>query len=319
MEPDLLGYLLDALEPHERRAVEAHLQAHPVARARLEALRRSLAPLEADRDDPEPPPDLAARTVARVAGAGRVELPRAPRPLDGAGAGRSAWRRADLVVAASLLLVSVGLGLTGLLRLRESRDVLACQNNLRVFFTALETYSDQHGGNFPDVAHAAPPPRNVAGLVVPMLASEGELPADASVRCPGCGAPVAPSLTMDRVLTMSDADFERESVRLAYYYAYSLGYRDQGGRYHGPRADPAQSAAQTPLMSDCPPVDLSLSNSPNHGGRGQNVLFADGHVRFCTSREVGVGGDDIFVNRANRVAAGLDPADAVLGRSTASP
>jgi prepilin-type processing-associated H-X9-DG protein len=319
MDQNLIGYLLDALEPDERAQVEVYLKAHPEARARLEALRQSLARLEADRDELEPPPGLAERTLAHVAG-GAEGLPRAPRPVGRfGGPGRRGWRRADLLVAASLLLVAAGLAVSGLFRLRESHDVLACQNNLREFFRGLSAYSDQHQGNFPDVANAARPPRNVAGLVVPILTSAGALPADASVRCPAFGAPVAPSVTFEQVLGMSDEEFDRASARLGYCYAYSLGYRDAAGQYHGPRADPDRPVTQTPLMSDRPPVDLSLGNSPNHGGRGQNVLFMDGHVRFCTSRAVGVGGDDIFVNRANEVAAGLDADDAVLGKNTARP
>jgi prepilin-type processing-associated H-X9-DG protein len=317
MDENLLGYLLHALEPAEQRQVEAYLATHPEARARLQQLRELLALLETEQDSVEPPPDLAERTLAHVAEHVPPELPRAPRSV-----GRFAsvgWRRADLVVAASILFFAVSLGLCGMLRLRQAHDVVACQNNLREFFTALQVYSEQHQGNFPDVAHVAAPPRNVAGMVVPMLISGGELPADASVRCPGYGSPVAPTHTLEEVLQMSDEDFNREAVHLGYCYAYSLGFRDAAGQYHGPRFDPSQSSAQQPLMSDCPPLDLRLSNSPNHNGRGQNVLFMDGHIRFCTQREVGVAGDDIFVNRANEVAAGLDDLDAVLGRSVAHP
>jgi prepilin-type processing-associated H-X9-DG protein len=320
MSPDLLGYLLNALEPEEQRQVEAYLATHPEARGRLQALRQAFAPLEAEREMIEPPPDLAERTLARMAEQFAADLPKAPRPVGRfAGCGRACWRRADLAVAAAIVFFAIGLGLSGLLRLRQAHDVVACQNNLREFFTALKVYSDQHHDNFPDIAHAAPPPRNVAGMVVPILISGGELPPDASVRCPGYGAPVAPTHTLDEVLQMSDEDFNREAVHLGCCYAYSLGYRDAAGQYHGPRFDPDQPSAQLPLMSDSPPLDLRLPNSPNHGGLGQNVLFVDGHVAFCTDRHVGVAGDDIFVNRANQVAAGLDNLDAVLGRSLARP
>ena len=98
-------------------------------------------------------------------------------------------------------------------------------------------------------------------------------------------------------------------------YAYSLGYRE-GETIHGP-ADGSESVfSQTPIMADRPPAEGIHSNSINHGGTGQNVLFADGHVRFLTGR--GLGNDlDIFLNRDNIVAAGLDAADIVLGYSAA--
>jgi prepilin-type processing-associated H-X9-DG protein len=101
-------------------------------------------------------------------------------------------------------------------------------------------------------------------------------------------------------------------------YAYSQGYRTSGGvvvlRYEADKP-----VHRMPLMADSPPADPLHGNSPDHGGKGQNVLFMDGHVEFCKYRTVGVGGDDIFVNKASQVAAGLDWADAVLGRGSACP
>ena len=68
-----------------------------------------------------------------------------------------------------------------------------------------------------------------------------------------------------------------------------------------------------------PPANPAVGNSANHGGTGQNVLFLDGSVRFCPTRTVGLSGDDIYLNRVGRQAAGLDAADTVLGSSASSP
>jgi hypothetical protein len=57
-DKDLLGYLLNTLEPHEVRAVEAYVQAHPDAQVHLEALKHSLEPLSWDPAE-APPADLA--------------------------------------------------------------------------------------------------------------------------------------------------------------------------------------------------------------------------------------------------------------------
>ena len=56
----------------------------------------------------------------------------------------------------------------------------------------------------------------------------------------------------------------------------------------------------------------------NHRG-GYNVLFIGGNVRFCTSPNVGVDGDDIFVNQASQVAAGLNRMDSVLAPGHTPP
>jgi anti-sigma factor RsiW len=66
-DEDLIGYLLDALDPDERVAMESHLRASPDTAKRLADLRLTFAPLEADRESP--PPVGAANTEP-----GRVPL-----------------------------------------------------------------------------------------------------------------------------------------------------------------------------------------------------------------------------------------------------
>ena len=117
---------------------------------------------------------------------------------------------------------------------------------------------------------------------------------------------------------MSDEEFMMRAPCLAMCYAYPLGYRDEAGTYHGPGDIPQSSWSQTPIMADRAPAEGILNNSVNHGGAGQNVLFADGHVKFLTERNLGTG-DDFFLNREGKIAAGLDPTDNVLGHSAARP
>ena len=49
------------------------------------------------------------------------------------------------------------------------------------------------------------------------------------------------------------------------------------------------------------------------------VLYMHGNVRATTSAAVGPNGDDIFRNHYGRVAAGVNRADAVLGRAGDQP
>lgn len=306
------------------REVEAYLQAHPEARQELAQLRQALEPLAADQEAPPPPAFLTERTLAKVAEAMCAqepplsELPKAPpippRSLSG---GRTWWRRADMLVAASLLITAVGIALVVLGRMRgpsSAAMIVECKNNLREFFTSLQEYRDVNK-RFPDVAEEAP--RDVAGMVVPILSEAGTLSESVTIRCPGIGAPLSCPFTLDALRKMTDADFRMHSPSLSMCYAYSLGYRE-GDMMHGP-ADGAESAfSQTPIMADRPPAEGVLANSINHGGAGQNVLFADGHVHFLAERSYGRD-SDIFLNRNNVVAAGLDAGDFVLGFSAARP
>jgi prepilin-type processing-associated H-X9-DG protein len=294
-----------------------------------------LEPLAADRIEIAPPPDLYYRTLARVAecatqsagppaaslsaastivNAGQHELPHAPAALPRQIKHRPLWRRADLLVAASILIVLAGAGISGILRLRDSAATTNCANNLRVFYTALNSYHDQHK-HFPDVTKETPP-RDVAGMVVPMLIHAGTLnTSDATVRCPGKGLARPCPVSYEQAKAMSSADFLKIAPKLMSCYAYSLGYYDEAGNYHPPQHREGFDTL-IPLMSDRPPY-TGQGNSLNHGGRGQNILFQDGHVTFTPSRFLG--SDDIFLNDKGHPGAGRGTRDNCLGQSTARP
>jgi prepilin-type processing-associated H-X9-DG protein len=325
MDELFIGYLLNALDEPEQRQVEAYLAQHPEARERLDLLEQALAPLAADSEAPTPTPRLVEMTLARVAEHacapkdGLEDLPQAP-PVSrsSVSGGRSWWRRADILVAAAVMLTIIGIGLTvlGSLRAPSSNALtVACKHNLMQYYFALQHYRQQNR-QFPDVTSLAP--HDVAGMVVPMLAEAGGLKEGTSIRCPGIGEPAMCQLPLESLRTMNEEDFEKYAPTLSMCYAYSLGYRDPNGVYHAPGVPPHVSFSQMPLMADRPPAEGIMSNSINHGLAGQNVLFADGHVSFLTTRIYGAG-DDIYTNRDGKVGAGLDVGDIVLGYSSARP
>jgi prepilin-type processing-associated H-X9-DG protein len=323
MDENLVGYLLDALEPDERRKVEMYLRANPEARQRLQRVRKGLEPLEADLQPIDPPRDLWVRTLARVAEHQCRPLPSAPLPPRSRAvpAQRGWWRRADVLVAASLLFGILLLLPYGVNHLRYIHNITACQNNLRAFYAALTDYSDRHQGKFPDVA-TPPAPYNVAGMFVPMLHQSGARLDQVFVSCPSNGRYRPSSLALEDALAMSGEEFLRLAPTLAGCYAYSLGYHDATG-YHGLRLDPREPHnVSLAILADRPPRDVGQgnpANSPNHSGKGQNVLFVDGHCAWCITRMVGVDRDDIYLNHDNMVAAGLNCEDVVLGTSDAHP
>lgn len=319
MDEKLLGYLLDALEPEEGREVERYLRTHPEAEDRLAVLRESFVPLAADDEPIEPPPDLWLRTLARVAehDCRAPLMPAAPLVREVA-VGRSWWCRADLFVAAAILLCFSLILPPALNKVRHQRDLLACQNNLRVFYNALQGYSEQHAGEFPNVAAAEP--HDVAGIFVPIL-NEDRLLSDLASAGPVSGHEPPTQLAFHEVERMGPGEFNQHVNALAGCYAYSLGYVDDAGR-HGPRLDRLLPLSFLPILADRPPDAVDQGdpgNSPNHGGYGQNVLYMDGHSSFFTTRTVGLNGDDIYTNLERRVAAGKNPGDAVLGVSSARP
>jgi len=288
MDDNLIGYLLNALDPEEHRRTEEYLRDNAEARRKLEILRAALQPLSADRPPPEPPAGLVERTMACVSGA-FVCAPRPRVSVAGSEAvyAPSRWRRVDVLVACCILVVLGGLGTSGLARMHESRERARCQNILRDLYQGLDGYAQARNGAFPFIADS--PPRNHAGAFQEILLDSGQIGPTVKINCP-----VAP------------ANVPGAS------YAYTLGYRDREGGLHGLRRGAADTEADAmPLLADQPRI---VVHNP-----GFNVLFVNGSVRFVTNRQVGVNSDDIFTNDDGVVKAGLHSRDSVLGPSDASP
>jgi hypothetical protein len=89
----------------------------------------------------------------------------------------------------------------------------------------------------------------------------------------------------------------------------------QPRRWHAP-ACPDRLSSLVPLAADQPPctVDGRVidGNSPNHGARGQNVVFSDMHAGHFPGRRLG-NDADMFLNRYQHPRPGVDPSDHVLG------
>ncbi len=134
----LIDYLLDTLPPEQRRQVEDRRHADAAWAARLEQLRRRLRPLERERRAVLPPPGLARRTIRALhrllprwpSPIWLSTLPRAPRP-DRDAVAVPAPRRADVVIAASILLVSAALVSCAIGKIRVQSHWAGCQNALR--------------------------------------------------------------------------------------------------------------------------------------------------------------------------------------------
>jgi hypothetical protein len=328
VEENLVGYLLNALDAESQLEVEEYLATNREAKRQLELLRQALAPLEADREAVQPPPDLRVRTLARIAEhhcIAATRLPVAPAIHDAA-LRRSWFGRADVLIAASILILLLPFIPPVIHYTQQEYNKLACQNNLRIFHQALVGYSDQHN-RLPEVQ--ARPPRNFAGVFVPLLNDAGLLPSNLSVACPNNGRRPPKDITMkmlDAMEASNPEEYEATIRSLAGCYAYSLGYLDSNGHLQPIR--PHEDNDCLPIMADRPPFEQKASvgpvtgNSQNHrisSRRGQNVLFLGGHVVFATTRNVGVDGDDIYLNRQNFPFAGTDRFDAVLGASDWRP
>jgi hypothetical protein len=322
MEEHLVGYLMNSLEPEEHQQVEQYLQEHPEAQQRLDLLKRSLEPLSADQDTIEPPHHMCFRTIARIAEFSCRTLPPAPEIVPAAEAPPAAltpwYRRADVLVAASLFIAVLGVGVPGISQFRSFQDRKACANNLMQYHQVLTAYADGHDGNYP--GFGLTPPHDVAGMYLPILQEAGFDLTKVKTCCPAVRDGHYDGYTATNLRQQSPEEFDKLAPKLSRCYAYSLGYRDPvNGQHMGLRRGQAGDLSNDaiPIMADRPAgIGDNRTNSDNHGG-GQNVLYMGGNVQFHTTPTIN--DDHIYRNKDGKVAAGHDRYDAVLGNSEDRP
>jgi hypothetical protein len=321
MRERLVGYLMDALDDGERREVEAALadaEAGPALARDLEALRRAVAPLAADRDPLPAPPGLAERTLAFVAAHAAAASPgkaaARPRPAEPVVERRGLpWL--DRAIMAATALAACILVAPLLYDAIDQSRARRSERNMQRISAAVQGYAEAKGF-YPTPPSAGPLSR--AGLYAPTLVSDERLvAADGTVLCPGSalarrGDFRVPSLEELRA-AVGKPEFEKLVGEMGGDYGYTLGHRDAAGRLHPIRN---RRRVHFPLMADAP--DQTREWSDNHACRTHHVLFEDGHVeRRRPSSLHGV--DHIYLNRRGQVAAGVDPEDAVIGESSDVP
>ncbi len=319
MRDDLVGYLLDALEPQEKAAIDAQLSRDPALQQDLEVLRSKLSLFEADRAHYTPPPGLAQRTCEFINSRIEVALtPAAPAP--------ARWRLVDFAVAAAIFLAASVLFLPALSQSRFAARVTGCQNNLRELGRSLAQFANVNGGHFPTLVTGEQ--QFPAGVYATKLSDHGLLDEPSLVICPSselAGKVDQFHLPAFREIEVASPDKQADLYRvMGGSYGYNLGFVSDG-RYQ-PTKNLNRSAFA--LMADAPgsafvsgkgpPLPAQLS-SLNHGRRGQNVLFEDGHVDFLKSCNADGCPDNIFLNDDGQPTAGIHRDDAVIGPSHAHP
>ena len=314
----LLGYLLDALDDAERIDVEQQLEANPELRDELESLALTLEPLAETYEEFEPPARLAERTCSLIAACSSVTpVGKKLNPATRAEVrGRNRWSIADVVVMAGICLSGAMLFFPAISQSRYAARLQACQDNLRELGFALVDYSEKAGqGRFPEVPTEGN--RAVAGIYAPVLIDAGYLTDETRIICPSSALAQREESWKMPSLEEIDQSSGRSLVRIQRSiggsYGYNLGVVVNG--HH--RAPSNLGRTHFALMSDAPSLQLAGHRSTNHGGRGDNILYEDGHIRYVV--ESSPAGDDPFVNRLGWMEAGLDINDSVVAPSFTPP
>ena len=308
MREDLVGYLVGALDRDAANEVEKQLSDDPSLRGELDRIGMAMRPLAAD-PDVDPPVGLAERTIRRV-----MWL-RQPEPWSAPPA--TSWRLTDLAVAASILLAISVIILPAINESRQKRQIVECGNNLRTLGVALASYAEKFNGYLP--FHSTSGPYGVAGIQAALLLDAQMVTDRSTFVCPSSGDNVAGIYSFSE-LRQFENDMDRLNSMLwtsGGSYGTLLGYKETG-QYRAPHRD--RIGGQSMAVDRGRRVsegDVGHSNSPNHGGHGQNALGRDGSVRFFCHPKECPGCDYFYVSVRNIVEPGWNVSDLVFGSSEA--
>jgi hypothetical protein len=307
-DKDLIEYVLSKMDGSECERIEALARDDRELAARVERLRLGLHHVLDDGEWFEHPPDLARRTVAFVA-----RNRRRPVPLMERMGVRLPFRWADMAVAASIFIAGMLTLLPAIQRSRDKMNQAGCVFNLQQLGNSLAQYatlqpflpyppshrSDSHAGTFASMLHDA-----------------GVLNDASLLDCP-CNGHFPHAMkelaSFEQVDQIRRSDPEHYRKMLCWDYAYNVGYRHGAG---GPGPLECAYSSRIPVLADQPDhvnfITIREGNSPNHGRRGQNVLFGDGTVRWFHSRNVGPVDPDLYLNNEHQARPGVNLQDSVL-------
>ena len=310
----MLDYTFNQLDGPARIAFEHALSRDPVLADRVNRLDRGVASLLDDGEVIEPPAGLRERTLGFVAHRNARPLPTDYTPS------RTRFRMADFAVAATVFFAAILTLSVPLLRSRMQMDQTVCASNLGKLGVSLGMYKTTHG-EFPLVPASLPV--GTYGLMLQDARALDDPNGPDSARRPSkdkVPASALPSLRQ-RFCQMAESsprrscrDLRRRPLRLQRGLPPPRSRRGRGRARTPPRnVDPHRRRLPRLRRPEGRVLD---GNSPNHGGRGQNVLYADGHLEWRRNRWVSQHDSDLYLNEAKQPAAGLHSGDAALMRSS---
>jgi hypothetical protein len=248
-------------------------------RARAERILALLGPLEVTESESTDGADAETLINATLARVDQADADRRDRmrfdPVGATASRRRTVRFPDLIAVASIALLAAVV-LVPMVHWRNARALdTACENNLRLIAQGIHAYTESFAGAMP----------MTAGLLPGLLSSGGSTDAGSWIGY----------RNSDHLNALKDGQY-CSSRCLCCPGDHAIGTEDGCYAYQVTTAERPlrwQTGPTTAVVGDRNPlVDLKRHgesigsvalNSASHGGRGQNLLFSDGAVRFSNS------------------------------------
>ena len=304
----MIDHVLGQLEGPDLERMEQAIQSDPRIASTIDGLTRAIPLLLVDGLEPDPPPALARRTLALVAQShsrSRSILDYIPYTVP--------FRWADLAVAASIFIAGILTLVPAIQRSRERKSEAGCIFNLQQLGHSLAQYASLNP------SYPYPPTHQAdadAGTFAAFLHDAGMLQDLSVLDCPyngPCSHPTADLPSFAELEQIRRTDPQRYRHLLCWDYSYNVGYRHPSG---DPGPVETRQAVAVPVVADAPShqnyVHILDGNSPNHGRRGQNVLWSNGSVKFHPTRRVSPIDADLYLNNQQQLQPGVDEHDSVL-------
>jgi prepilin-type processing-associated H-X9-DG protein len=222
-----------------------------------------------------------------------------------------------LATAAVFVLVGSGLITGGRVVSSYARQMswqTKCSAQMAGLFTGLSNYKNDNNGQMPNLASAPGDPwwkvtyqgpENVSNTrKMWVLVRNGYVKPDAFM-CPATKPSCSFSCSAKDYNDFPKRNLVTYSIRVA---CPNAGLEKMGRQPIIADASPIfvnVSASEKALLVNISDTLLKL-NSPNHGGRGQNVLFCDGSVVFIKNRYVDISLDDIYTIQNTQTYHGVE-------------